>query len=121
MNKTCKEKREKLKATIKKFEQSLSQKISSEKLEEYKKHTESFISSVSDDISSFNRLIHSFEDKIASMGKYINDFKKLQEKPKMIFQFKDEVSGSVDKEILNTIEKVNEDLKVSITKKSRAE
>lgn len=107
-----KEKRKKLKNAIKKLEQSLGQKISGEKLEEYKSRTEGFITSVSDDISSFNRLIHSFEDKIASMGKYINEFKKQQEKPKVVMQFKDEISGKADKEILSAIDKFNTDLKV---------
>ena len=71
------------------------------------------MTSISNDISSFNRLLNSFEDKISLVGRTLEEFKKMKEAPKVSMRYKEEFNAKSDKEILNTLKKFKEELLVN--------
>ncbi len=58
-----------LKEHVAKMEKTLEGKLSQDRLDEHKQTMQNFVSAVSNDVSSFNRVIHSLEDKVADMNK----------------------------------------------------
>ncbi len=66
-----KEKNRVLKKRIAELELALAGKLPQEKLDEHRQATQEFMTAVSNDVSSFNRVIHSFEDKIAEVSKKV--------------------------------------------------
>ena len=64
-------KEKKRKARLAAVELSLGEKLSLAQFNELKRNEEEALVAVSKDITSFNRLIHSFEDRMAEMNKKI--------------------------------------------------
>jgi len=67
--------------SLKSLELALGRTLKYENIDEFKQTTENFINSVSKDISAFNRLIHSFEDKLSGIFRTLEEVKKIKPFP----------------------------------------
>eukprot|EP00826_Nyctotherus_ovalis_P040515 TRINITY_DN4003_c0_g1_i6.p4 TRINITY_DN4003_c0_g1~~TRINITY_DN4003_c0_g1_i6.p4 ORF type:complete len:137 (-),score=31.15 TRINITY_DN4003_c0_g1_i6:47-457(-) len=92
-----------LRKELEKVEEAITQKVATDQLDEHKKSLKEFIESVSGDISSFNRLLHFFEEKLVHNTKYIEHLKKKESEPKFSMRFKDDSNDRT--ELLHIIEK----------------
>jgi hypothetical protein len=88
-------------------------KVNVEDFEEHKKTLKEFVESVSGDVSSFNKLLHFFEEKLAFNTKYIEYLKKKENEPKFSMKFKDDSNDR--SELLHIIEKNRVELNVIIS------
>lgn len=101
-----------LRGELEKVEEAVAQKVSTNRLDEYKKSLKEFIESASGDISSFNRLLHFFEEKLVLNTKYIEHLKKKESEPKFSMRFKDDSNDRT--ELLHIIEKNKAEFTVNV-------
>jgi len=85
------------------LKKSVDEKANVGEFEDCKKMLKEFVESVSGDVSSFNKLLHFFEEKLALNTKYIEYLKKKESEPKFSMKFKDDSNDR--SELLHIIEK----------------